>query len=692
MRKLAGHSLRGWLPIVCLTLLRLPAASWGTEPLVAPLPEYGLKIRLSPPEGAMEVEGTVRLGATEAARTEVRLALGELVRQPRFEIASPAEAAGPVELESRSRPWERPGWGTVVWSLRPRAPLPAGKDVVVRFSYAIPAGSSSFGFNLDAEAAFGMGLLTAWYPEVEDNPTVRLRGLRGTGKLEFSVPPGVVVHATGGPGLGNGESAKGRFEFDVRTPASFSFAAGRYAVTRREEPFPIRVYSLRPRPHLTEHIEGSARIIEVLSAEFGEYPYRDFALVEVPDGAAREAGFSGANADGFVLTTGSFLDQRFNTAYYGHEIAHQWWGGLVQRSGPAGGYMLDEAMAQYASLRAVEEIEGPEAAERYRRTGYPGFTPNAPDEYSGLGYLRRAAVGFDHRLADLPLDDDLLSRRMANSKGMLVWDLLGRTIGRERFRQALTKATRKHAFQRITWQEFLAFVESESGQDLGWFYDQWLQRTGVPKWRLDWSARGRSLHVRVEQEGDPYRATVELRVLGTAGECAVQTLELRERVHEADFAVPFAVKDLALDPRFLVPHRDEELAGQALALAPFTQGQLMLLRAEYGKAEAHFLGALERVPLPDPHGLRFLLESGLAEALLEQDKAAAARGHLDRALAAPTRGAADLPYAYYLLARVAKKQGDRAALAFAVDAVLSAEAILGRPTGLYEQAKALLSP
>ena len=33
--------------------------------------------------------------------------------------------------------------------------------------------------------------------------------------------------------------------------------------------------------------------------------------------------------------------------------------------------MLDEAMSQFGSLRAVELVEGSEAAEQYRRTGYP---------------------------------------------------------------------------------------------------------------------------------------------------------------------------------------------------------------------------------------------------------------------------------------------------------------------------------
>lgn len=59
--------------------------------------------------------------------------------------------------------------------------------------------------------------------------------------------------------------------------------------------------------------------------------------------------------------------------------------------------MLDEAMAQYASLRVVETIEGGDMAERYRRSGYPGYY----SEYSGVGYLMNLAVGTDHLLGQI---------------------------------------------------------------------------------------------------------------------------------------------------------------------------------------------------------------------------------------------------------------------------------------------------
>ena len=67
-----------------------------------------------------------------------------------------------------------------------------------------------------------------------------------------------------------------------------------------------------------------------------------------------------------MLATSDFLDQPFNTAYYGHEVGHQWWGALVRVNGTSGVWMLQEGLAQYCSLRAVEIIEGAEKAKQYR--------------------------------------------------------------------------------------------------------------------------------------------------------------------------------------------------------------------------------------------------------------------------------------------------------------------------------------
>lgn len=98
-------------------------------------------------------------------------------------------------------------------------------------------------------------------------------------------------------------------------------------------------------------------------------------------------------------------------------------------------------MAQYGALRVVERLYGPEATNRFRRSGYPGY-----DFFqNGLGYLILAATG-----GDAPLLRS--GNPLANSRGFLVHDLQARTIGRDRFRAILRRFTSDFAFTDVGWR------------------------------------------------------------------------------------------------------------------------------------------------------------------------------------------------------------------------------------------------
>jgi hypothetical protein len=345
----------------------------------------------------LEGSGTIKLPAADAVRDTIPLALSGLMGDVTFDVVAPHVSAGPVTLERKERPFGRPEWVTVVWTIRPQKPFPAHEPVVLRFSYAGGGDRTGFGFYVGPLCSFGVGILTAWYPVLEDEPLVQLRGFRGTGTVQFTVPPGYKTYAVGKLISPARETERGTFRFRVDTPSTLSFSIARYLVSRLDGPIPVSIHLLQPRPNVDAYLKGSAKVLNALVQEFGPYPYPEFAILEVP--ADIDVGFSGANADGFILTIGETFDGSFKTAHFGHEISHSWWGAIVQRKrSPRGYYMLDEAMAQFGSLRAVEMMEGREAAEQYRRTGYPGFS----DEYCGFTYLMRAATGFDHRLADLP--------------------------------------------------------------------------------------------------------------------------------------------------------------------------------------------------------------------------------------------------------------------------------------------------
>jgi aminopeptidase N len=361
------------------------------------------------------------------------------------------------------------------------------------------------------------------------------------------VPRGYIVHSQGIERSTPEEMSQGLFRFQIDNPVFFSFAAGRYTVRRKSGTLPIAINLLRPRNNADSYLNGSAQVLNALTREFGRYPHPKFAVLEVPTEAGEKAGFAGASVDGFILANSEFLDKDFNAAYFGHEISHQWWGNLIRvRGGQKGRWMLSEGMAQYGSLRAVEMLEGAAAAERYRRTGYPGYIA----DQNALGYFTLIAKGTDHRLSDLPPEGDL-PRALSNSKGFIVWDMLSRKVGRRRFSLILQKLIEENAYQRITWSNFLKTVEVETGKNLQWFFEQWFERTGAPDYQLDWKQKGRIVRGTISQPAPYYRATLEVEIKG-ANRRLLKTIEIINGQKEFNWSVPFKVESVILDPSYKV--------------------------------------------------------------------------------------------------------------------------------------------
>jgi hypothetical protein len=235
--------------------------------------------------------------------------------------------------------------------------------------------------------------------------------------------------------------------------------------------------------------------------------------------------------------------------------------------------MIDEAMAQYGSLRVVETIEGEAAAESYRRNGYPGYYA----DQSGLGYLRLAGTGRDYPLDNLPPQ---ASRTLSDGKGFLVWHMLAETLGRDDFRRILREFTARHAFQRVTWEDLLQAIQDGAGRDLQWFFAQWFRRTGAPEWHLTWRQDGDTVLGTITQAEPCYRATLEVRAEGDGGRSQARRVEVDGPTTEFTLPLTFTATSVLLDPRFRTlrwtPEYRAAVAQETRARSPTAAEQALL--------------------------------------------------------------------------------------------------------------------
>jgi aminopeptidase N len=521
---------------LCALLVAVAAAPApaARPPRTPAAPDYDLDVRVAPDERRLDVSGTVRLPATASRRDTLCLVLSNQMRELRVEVLEPRASVGPTELSAvREEHSTR-------WTIRPARPVPSGGSVLLRFSYT---GGDQLDriFYVGPEVVFASAYGTDWYPLICDPSD------KGTGRLQLSVPAGLVAHSEGARVSTPAEEARGIFRFENRHLTYFSFAAGAFRAVRGGARIPVVLYLLKEREGARAFADGVSRMVESIAEEFGPYPFRELTVVEIPRDLALKASFNAAAARGTVYANHRVFDVPDVSMIYeflGHEIAHSWFPHTVALTTPPGLYM-EEALAEYAGMRVVEKLAGPAAAAELRRTGY------APDPiFSARHYFELVGRGVDHPLGRLERSPD--HRQIAYTKGALVWHMLAREVGHERFGRALAGIVRAYAFRGIRWQRFLDEIAARSGRRLDWFYEQWFERTGAPEFRLSWRQEGGAVRGAVTQTAPHYRATLEVVVEEEGGR--QRTVLIRADGAETPFSIPARarVRSVTLDPDFHV--------------------------------------------------------------------------------------------------------------------------------------------
>lgn len=526
-----------------IALLFLLFILWTSGDAIAqvqpgPLPiRYDLNVRVVPDARRLEVTGTMKIPAADTARPFIKIALSELMHDLEVEILRPTNSAGNARLENTGV-----DGGEITWKVFPPQPFAPNEDIELRFSYS-GGEKLAYIFYIGPEVSFASAYGTNWYPLVVDQFD------RSLGSLKISVPAGQTAIAEGDKRSSPEQEAQGIFVFEITRADYFSFASGKYKTVRRNGTIPLSVYLLSDRENMLQYLDGVAKIFDVLVREFGPYRFNEFKLVEIPRELARQAGFNAATLQGFAYVNSNAFKvppERFSGLFewYGHEFSHSWWPHTVAMKRP-GGWATEEALAEYGGSRVVETLAGPTLAEKHRRTGYP-----ADPIYSALEYFKLAGEGYDRELSDLPRE--IKAHNIAYNKGFLVWGMLSREIGTQKFQKILRDITRQYAFQQITLKDFWKEIEKRAGRDLGWFFEQWFERRGAPEFELTWKQETRRVSGVITQTSPSYRATLEVEIEGTEGQRLMNKVEVRGARTEFVLRVKFRVRAVTLDPHYLI--------------------------------------------------------------------------------------------------------------------------------------------
>jgi aminopeptidase N len=126
-------------------------------------------------------------------------------------------------------------------------------------------------------------------------------------------------------------------------------------------------------------------------------------------------------------------------------------------------------------------------------------------------------------------DMEEVLNRLVYQKGGWVLHMLRGTIGTDKFWTGIREYYRRYQNQNASTDDFRQVMEATSGTSLSWFFDQWLERPGMPSLRGSWRYDAAAKQVRIElsqvQGGAPYRLPLEIGLMNGSSQPRVERVE-----------------------------------------------------------------------------------------------------------------------------------------------------------------------
>ncbi len=278
------------------------------------------------------------------------------------------------------------------------------------------------------------------------------------------------------------------------------------------------------------YIDKTKGYLDLYQNMIGPYPFRKFAVVEnfLPTGYGMPS---------FTLLGSTVLRLPFiPDTSLGHEIAHNWWGNSVFVDDSLGNW--SEAITTYTADYLFAGRSGEKEAAGFRLNKLRGYKNFAGDNAIAL--------------RDFVDSTTTASRVVGYDKGMMVFNMLERLLGPVEFNKGLKELYRTQAFKPTTWLDIQSAFERSSGQNLKWFFDEWVERAGAPVLSMDnvtLSRQGKGFRVsfNIKQTGPAYIMDIPI-VFDTASGKISRNVRIDRPVEKVSFDLDSRPSSFELDP------------------------------------------------------------------------------------------------------------------------------------------------
>ena len=222
-------------------------------------------------------------------------------------------------------------------------------------------------------------------------------------------------------------------------------------------------------------------MMEVFSRLTGlDYPWPRYAQTTVADFFGGMENVGATTLVDWIPTRAAYADRPwFRHILIPHELAHQWFGNFVTTANWANMW-LNEGFAEFLPGQYWGERLGSHAMEEYYLDEY--------EQFMRIDARRRMPLASQGSNNIYP-------------KGALVLRMLQLHLGEERFWAGVKRYLTDHAFDVATSDDLRQAFREAAGENLDWFWEQWVYRAGYPSLAVsaEWDSTSATLVLQVEQ-------------------------------------------------------------------------------------------------------------------------------------------------------------------------------------------------
>ncbi|MFH1219487.1 MAG: M1 family aminopeptidase [Candidatus Eisenbacteria bacterium] len=286
------------------------------------------------------------------------------------------------------------------------------------------------------------------------------------------------------------------------------------------------------------HFQNVDVMMDGFIARYGPYPFSRFGYVAATKGDMEHQTCVTHNAK--TIQANHLYDWLL-----AHEMSHQWWGDCVSVNDWRDVW-LSEGFATYSEAVFQEYAYGMDAYRAYMQQSLMNPVLNSPENF--------------------PIyDPDYLWGTTVYEKGGCVLHMLRHVVGDSTFFAALAAYRQAHEYSSAVTPEFQEAVEAASGQELDWFFTEWIYDVGWPSYQYSWRALEAggwyALNLVVDQvqtNGPVFTMPVDLKITTVSGDTLV-TLWV-DGAHEVyDLVLASEPTAVAIDPDNWILNTAEEV-------------------------------------------------------------------------------------------------------------------------------------